>query len=121
MKQLLQIDHHHTQMNNQSIRDLQKQLGQLNLLLAEAKHKEKHVALEQIAAYVKEYDITETELLRAAGLVKPKRQKAPAMYYDPNSGNSWTGRGKRPKWLEDKNLDDYLIREAAKPWWPEGH
>ncbi|WP_317737641.1 H-NS histone family protein [Burkholderia pseudomallei] len=109
-------------MNNQSIRDLQKQLGQLNLLLAESKKKEKQAALEQISGYVKEYDIAETELLRAAGFVKPpKRQKAPAMYYDPNSGNSWTGRGKRPKWLEDKNLDDYVIREAPKPWWPEGH
>ncbi|MDN7642359.1 H-NS histone family protein [Burkholderia cenocepacia] len=106
-------------MNDPTIRDLQKQLGQLNLLLAETKKKEKQAALEQISAYVKEYDIAETELLRAAGFIKPKRQKTHAMYYDPNSGNSWTGRGKRPKWLEDKNLDDYLIREAPKPWWPE--
>ncbi|MCM2485801.1 H-NS histone family protein [Burkholderia glumae] len=108
-------------MNSSTIRELQKQLGQLNLLVEETKQREKQVKLKQIAEDVKEYGITEIELLRAAGFVKPKRQKATAMYYDPDSGNSWTGRGKRPKWLEDKNLDDYLIREAPKPWWPEGH
>ncbi|CAI8694741.1 H-NS family nucleoid-associated regulatory protein [Burkholderia sp. IT-111MI5] len=107
-------------MNSSTIRELQKQLGQLNLLVEEARQREKQAVLAEIGEHVNEYGITEIELLRAAGFVKPKRQKAPVMYYDPNSGNSWTGRGKRPKWLEDKNLDDYLIREAPKPWWPEG-
>ncbi|WP_311767765.1 H-NS family nucleoid-associated regulatory protein [Burkholderia sp. Bp8963] len=66
----------------------------------------------------KEYGITELELLRAAGFVKDKPKKLPAKYYDPSSGKSWTGRGACPKWLAGKNLDDYLIRPAAKPWWP---
>lgn len=108
-------------MNSPSIRELQKQLGQLNLLVEETKQLEKQAKLQQIAEDVKKYGITEIELLRAAGFIKAKRQKAPAKYYDPNSGNSWTGRGPQPKWLEGKNLDDYLIREAPKPWWPEGH
>ncbi|MEK6354993.1 MAG: H-NS histone family protein [Burkholderia cenocepacia] len=108
-------------MNSPSIRELQKQLGQLNLLVEETKQQEKQAKLKQIAEDVKEYGITEIELLRAAGFIKAKRQKAPAKYYDPNSGNSWTGRGPQPKWLEGKNLDDYVIREVPKPWWPEGH
>lgn len=29
------------------------------------------------------------------------------------------GKGPRPNWLVSKNLDDYLIREAPKPWWPK--
>jgi len=106
-------------MNNPTIHELQKQLGQLNLLVEEVKQHEKQAKLRQIAEAVKEYGITETELLRAAGFIQAKRQKAPAMYYDPNSGNSWSGKGPRPKWLVDKNLDDYLIREEPKPWWPE--
>lgn len=106
-------------MNNSTIRELQKKLGQLNLLVAEAKHQEKQAKLKQIGEDVKEYGITEIELLCAAGFVQAKRQKAPAMYYDPNTGHSWSGKGQRPKWLVDKNLDDYLIQEAPKPWWPE--
>ena len=106
-------------MNNPTIRELQKQLGQLNLLVEETKQREKQAILAEISAHVKEYGITEIELLRAAGFVQTKRQKAPAMYYDPDSGKSWSGKGPRPKWLVDKNLDDYLIREAPQPWWPE--
>ena len=105
-------------MNTPKIRELQKRLGQLNLLVEEAKQREKQARLKQIGNDVKEYGITEIELLRAAGFIQTKRQKAPAMYYDPNSGRTWSGRGARPKWLEGKDLDAYLIREAPKPWWP---
>ncbi|MCW3701171.1 H-NS family nucleoid-associated regulatory protein [Burkholderia cenocepacia] len=106
-------------MNSPTIRELQKQLGQLNLLVEETKQQEKQAKLKQIADHVKEYGITEIELLRAAGFVKAKRKQAPAKYYDPDTGQSWSGKGPRPKWLVSKNLDDYLIREAPKPWWPE--
>lgn len=106
-------------MTDSNIRELQQQLGHLNLLVEEAKQREKQAALAEIGNQVKEYGITEIELLRAAGFLKPKRQKAPAKYYDPNSGNSWSGKGPRPRWLVDKNLDDYLVREAPQPWWPE--
>ncbi|WP_321801659.1 H-NS histone family protein [Burkholderia sp. BCC1988] len=106
-------------MNSPTIREWQKQLGQLNLLVEETKQQEKQAKLKQIADHVKEYGITEIELLRAAGSVKAKRKKAPAKYYDPDTGQSWSGKGPRPKWLVGKNLDDYLIREAPKSWWPE--
>ncbi|WP_175948098.1 H-NS family nucleoid-associated regulatory protein [Burkholderia pyrrocinia] len=106
-------------MTDANIRELQQQLGHLNLLIEEAKQREKQAILAEICEHVKEYGITEIELLRAAGFLKSKRQKAPAKYYDPNSGKSWSGKGPRPKWLEGKNLDDYLIREEPQPWWPE--
>lgn len=102
-----------------TIRDLQKQLGQLNLLVEEAKQQEKQAKLKQIAADVKEYGITEVELLRATGFLQVKRQKAPSKYYDPDTGRSWSGKGSRPKWLVGKNLDDYVIRDTPQPWWPE--
>ncbi|WP_080430793.1 H-NS family nucleoid-associated regulatory protein [Burkholderia ubonensis] len=86
-------------MTDTNIRELQQQLGHLNLLVEEAKQREKQAILAEITEHVKEYGITEIELLRAAGFLKAKRQKAPAKYYDPNSGNSWSGKGARPKWL----------------------
>lgn len=105
-------------MNRPTIRELQKQLGQLNLLVEEARQREKQAILAEIGECVKEYGITEIELLRAAGFIRAKRKKAPAKYYDPDTGQSWSGNGPRPKWLVGKSLDDYLIREAPKPWWP---
>ncbi|RQR47570.1 H-NS histone family protein [Burkholderia sp. Bp9126] len=105
-------------MTTNKIQLLQKQLSHTNMLLEEARKKERTTALAAIREQVKQYGITELELLRAAGFVKDKPKKLPAKYYDPSSGKSWSGRGACPKWLIGKNPDDYLIRSSAKPWWP---
>lgn len=34
---------------------------------------------------------------------------APAVYRDPVSGKTWSGRGRIPSWIKDKNRDDFLI------------
>jgi len=56
----------------------------------------------------------------------PAKKKAPAArYYDPNSGQTWTGRGKPPRWIAGKDYKQYLIpaegilRELAQ-WQPAG-
>ncbi|KVL32184.1 histone [Burkholderia territorii] len=100
------------------LRDLQAQLRELNIQLADVKKEEKQAYLADVQERVALYDITEDELLRAAGFRKSRKSKAQAKYYDPSSGKQWSGFGPRPKWLEGKNLDDYLIERAAKPWWP---
>jgi DNA-binding protein H-NS len=105
-------------MSTNNIRELQKQLGQVNLLLAEAKKKERVEALATIKELVEEHSFTELELLRAAGFLKEKKKRLPAKYYDPSSGKSWSGQGACPKWLIGKNRDDYLIRDEPKAWWP---
>ncbi|KVE10658.1 histone [Burkholderia vietnamiensis] len=97
---------------------LQAQLRELNIRLAEVKKNEKQAYLAGVQERVALYDITEDELLRAAGLRKARKPRAQAKYYDPSSGKQWSGFGPRPKWLGGKNLDDYLIERAAKPWWP---
>ncbi|MBY4814829.1 H-NS family nucleoid-associated regulatory protein [Burkholderia contaminans] len=62
--------------------------------------------------------ITEKEIRVALGYDKVKT-KGPAKYYDPQTGKKWSGKGKRPKWLEGKQLEDYLVG-APQPqaWWP---
>ncbi|WP_175817811.1 H-NS family nucleoid-associated regulatory protein [Burkholderia diffusa] len=106
-------------MTTANIRELQKELGRINLLLEDARRKEREAALAAIKDYVTEYDITESELLRAAGFLKAKKKRLPAKYYDPSSGKSWSGQGSCPKWLVGRNREYYLIRETPKPWWPE--
>lgn len=100
------------------LRDLQAQLRELNIQLADVRKEEKQAYLADVQERVALYDITEDELLRAAGFRKSRKSKAQAKYYDPSSGKQWSGFGPRPKWLEGKNLDDYLIERAGKPWWP---
>ncbi|WP_175804365.1 H-NS family nucleoid-associated regulatory protein [Burkholderia cenocepacia] len=64
------------------------------------------------------YGISEAELLSAAGFRKPPKRHTAAKYYAPSSGKGWSGFGPRPKWLEGKNLEDFLVDRAAKAWWP---
>lgn len=39
---------------------------------------------------------------------KPTRPEI--QYRDDSTGQTWTGRGKRPKWLEGKNLEDFSVK-----------
>ncbi|MEZ2739147.1 H-NS histone family protein [Comamonas jiangduensis] len=38
-----------------------------------------------------------------------QKKKVQAKYYDPETGLSWTGRGKAPKWIEGKDRTAYEI------------
>ncbi|WP_081078223.1 H-NS family nucleoid-associated regulatory protein [Burkholderia cepacia] len=100
------------------LQELQAQLRELNIRLAGVKKDEKQAYLADVQERVALYGITEDELLRAAGFRKSRKPRAQTKYYDPASGKQWSGFGPRPKWLEGKNLDDYLIERAAKRWWP---
>ncbi|WAG17933.1 H-NS histone family protein (plasmid) [Burkholderia gladioli] len=103
------------------ITELQSQLRDINIQLADARVEEKRALLAAVKEHAQSLGITQDELLIAAGFKKPKHRRAPAKYYDPSSGNKWSGRGPKPKWLQDKNLDDYLIdqnRPEPQAWWP---
>ncbi|KWN05137.1 histone [Burkholderia territorii] len=102
-----------------NIRELQQELGKLNQMIAEAKATEKTAILAQLKDQIEQYGITEREVMEALGFWKRKRSPAPAQYYDPDSGRSWSGQGNRPAWLADKDLELYRVDRAPKPWWPE--
>lgn len=47
---------------------------------------------------------------------KAARKKASPVspkYHDPETGKTWSGRGREPLWLRGKNRDDYLISDKA--------
>jgi DNA-binding protein H-NS len=61
----------------------------------EARRREIAEVVESIRATMREYGITVDD-------IQPKKAKSvvPAKYRD-SSGNTWSGRGKRPRWLVD--------------------
>ncbi|HEP6431481.1 TPA: H-NS histone family protein [Burkholderia cenocepacia] len=101
-----------------SLKDLNAQLRELNIRIADAKREEKHAALAAFKLQVDLYGISQEELLEALGFTKRKPTRAPAKYYDPSSGKTWSGRGSMPKWLQGKNPDHYLVDRKPKTWWP---
>jgi DNA-binding protein H-NS len=99
------------------LKQLQVQLRELNTQIADARSQERKAWLATVGEWVQVLSISQDELLRAAGFLKTHK-RATAKYYDPSSGKSWSGKGPRPKWLEGKNLDAYLIDRAGMAWWP---
>lgn len=73
--------------------------AELDLRITEALATEKTAALTKIQSLIDTFGFTVQEVFPLPKLPK----KAPAKYYDPNSGLSWTGRGKPPKWMEGKD------------------
>lgn len=82
----------------------------------DAEREEKEAKLKEIAATLKRDGIDVGELMAALSnqpaTKKAKRAPRPAKYrYIDDNGNekTWTGQGRTPSFLVDKNLDDYLI------------
>ena len=51
---------------------------------------------------------------------KPEeKKKVEAKYYDPESGASWSGRGKPPKWIEGKDRGQYEVRVEPEYAYPQ--
>ncbi len=53
--------------------------------------------------------ITKKTLMKSLDQKKSSGTVAPK-YLDPDTGKTWTGRGKTPLWIADKNRDNYLIK-----------
>ena len=80
---------------------------ELDKSIEQARRAESTQALETIKELIATFGFTAQQVFPYQS---PEKKKAPAKYYDPESGNSWTGRGKLPKWLEGKDRSLYEIK-----------
>lgn len=91
-------------------KELQAEIRELQAKAEKARQDELASAIAEIKAKIQEYGLTEADLFssgkktRSIGgsTVKPK-------YRNPETGETWTGRGKPPKWIAGKDRAAYLI------------
>lgn len=92
-------------------KELLQQQQALALQIEEARKRELADAVTQVRKLIAEYGLTAQDVFpsgrksagsRAGGKVPPK-------YRDPATGQTWTGRGKAPKWIEGKDRTQFLI------------
>jgi DNA-binding protein H-NS len=76
-----------------------------------AREREAEIVLADIVRTMKEYKISLAELMGAKDKIVDDRKPVAAKYRDPESGATWSGRGRAPHWIADKNRDDFLIDE----------
>ena len=68
--------------------------------------------IEFIIELLEEFEINIGDIMdRTASGERKRRAKPKPKYYDPVSGATWSGRGKKPKWLGGRNPNDFLLRE----------
>ncbi|OYT88393.1 MAG: histone family protein nucleoid-structuring protein H-NS [Burkholderiales bacterium PBB6] len=98
-----------------TIQELMAQKAALEKQIAEAQRAAKSDAITKVKALMAEYGLTAADL--AGKVAAPKAEggkKVAAKYRDPATGQTWTGRGLKPKWLQlalgaGKSLDDFAL------------
>jgi len=95
-----------------SLQELLARREALERQLREARQEEADRALREIVEKMREYKISLHELMGTTSAAVKKRSPpaANAKYRDPATGATWTGRGRAPYWIADKNRDDFLIQ-----------
>lgn len=100
--------------------ELARQQQELNQQIEAARRSERAGVIAQIKALMAEHGVTLAELSSgkpARGSAKasgPTGSKVAPKYRHPDSGETWSGRGLKPKWLQaeiagGKALDDFKI------------
>ena len=92
-------------------KELLKQQEALALQIEEARKKEIADAVAQVRSLVSDYGLTPQDVF-PSGRKSGKSStgaKVPPKYRDPATGQTWTGRGKAPKWIDGRDRSQYLI------------
>lgn len=100
----------------ESIQELLAQRAALEKKIAEAQRTARADAIAKVKALMAEYGLTAADLAGKAtpGPKAEAGKKVAAKYRDPSTGQTWTGRGLKPKWLQaalsgGKSLDDFAL------------
>ena len=91
-------------------KDLQSQIEKLQKQADQARDKEVAAVVAQIRGMMSDYGISAADLgisgrrkRKSGGTVAPK-------YQNPQTGETWTGRGRAPKWIDGKDRTKYAIK-----------
>ncbi len=92
-----------------SYKDLLAQREHLDKQIKEAIALEKADGIAKAKVIIEQYGLNASDLFsRKAGLKSSGGKVAPK-YRNPASGDTWTGRGKAPKWIDGKDRSSFLI------------
>ncbi|MGE8450862.1 MAG: H-NS family nucleoid-associated regulatory protein [Pseudomonadales bacterium] len=91
---------------------LLQQKAELDARIAEVMKTEKAGAVAEVRALIQQYQLTEQDVFPASGS-KAKGSVGAPKFRDPETGATWTGRGKPPNWIKDKDRAEFLIPEKA--------
>lgn len=92
-----------------SYQEIQKQIAELQAKAEEARRAEVTAARAQIQSIMKEFGLSVADIAGTPKVPKAARKPVEIKYKDQATGDTWTGRGRAPKWLEGKDKNQYLV------------
>jgi DNA-binding protein H-NS len=94
-------------------KDLLQQREALEKQIAEARRAETAAAVAQVRALVAEFGLVANDIFPSGratrGTASSRGSKVAPKYRNPATGETWTGRGKAPKWIADQDRSQFLI------------
>lgn len=91
-----------------SYKELLKQRELLEQQISDARRRELSDAVGRVRTLVAEYGLTAEDVFPAARRSSAGTKVAPK-YRNPATGETWTGRGKAPKWIQGQDRAQYVI------------
>jgi DNA-binding protein H-NS len=86
--------------------------AELEAQIAQAQAEAKAKAVTEARALIAEHGLTAADVFPTPGK-KAKGSVGAPKFRDPATGATWTGRGKPPNWIKDKDRAEFLIPEKA--------
>jgi DNA-binding protein H-NS len=109
-------------MSNASINELIAQRAALDKKIADAQREQRGDAIQKVRALMSEYGLTLADVgakgsakgSASAGAPKKSTGKVAAKYRNKTTGESWSGRGLKPKWLaaalaSGRSISDFAV------------
>lgn len=97
-----------------SYKDLLEQREALNVQIEEARRRELADAVAKVRVLVADYGLQPEDVFppaRAGRGSANQGVKVAPKYRNPATGETWTGRGKPPKWIQGQDREQFLIRD----------
>jgi|TARA_A100001391_G_scaffold205456_1_gene206681 DNA-binding protein H-NS len=106
---------------------IEKEIQKLQKQAEALKAKQRTPVIKDIVRKMREYDITPDEIIKTFSKTKETGKRAgnkprgivPAKYRNPQTGATWTGRGKAPRWISEaeaqgQSRDTFLINAGKQ-------
>ncbi len=92
-----------------SYKELLAQRELLDKQIKEAIQREKADGIAKAKLIIEQYQLTAADLFSRKAGAKSSGGKVAPKYRNPATGETWTGRGKAPKWIEGRDRSNFVI------------
>lgn len=92
--------------------EYQEQITKLQALAEQARQDELVEARRKVRELMDAHKLSPLDFAESNKKTKSSDKKGTvqAKYRDPDSGATWTGRGRAPRWLSGRNKEEFLIK-----------